>query len=143
MLSGPAEAPEPVAKFSSDGKKLTKAQRKKLKKKRRKEQRKNDDSGVETDQSDSNKKERAFIHLIKLFSFHFSFKIWPQKKDTDKNLKVDIDYIAEEPALDPASLQFRKVFDAFRAAQILSAQEAVQKGFDYKNKKMSVLLPQG
>ena len=56
MLSGPAEAPEPVAKFSSDGKKLTKAQRKKLKKKRRKEQRKNDDSGVETDQSDSNKK---------------------------------------------------------------------------------------
>ena len=66
MLSGPAEAPEPVAKFSSDGKKLTKAQRKKLKKKRRKEQRKNDDSGVETDQSDSNKKERVLINVIEL-----------------------------------------------------------------------------
>ena len=132
MLSGPAEAPEPVAKFSSDGKKLTKAQRKKLKKKRRKEQRKNDDSGVETDQSDSNKKERVWIHFIKLWKTHFNlFQNLTPKKDTDKNLKVDIDYIAEEPALDPASLQFRKVFDAFRAAQILSAQEAVQKGFHF------------
>ena len=62
----------------------------------------------------------------------FFFQNLTPKKDTDKNLKVDIDYIAEEPALDPASLQFRKVFDAFRAAQILSAQEAVQKGFNFK-----------
>ena len=34
-------------------------------------------------------------------------------------LRVEIDYIAEEPELDPMTLQFSKVFDAFRAAQII------------------------
>lgn len=64
MISGPAEVPEPVPKFAADGKKLTKAQRKKLKKKRRKDTKKSEDSGVETDQSDSSKKEGvSFLYL--------------------------------------------------------------------------------
>ena len=65
----------------------------------------------------------------------FLLSIYDSLKDSDKNLKVDIDYIAEEPALDPSSLQFRKVFDAFRAAQILSTQEAVQKGLGSNSKE--------
>ena len=67
-----------------DGTKLTKAQRKKLKKKRRKEEKKNvSDSGVDTENDKST-------------------------DDDTQQLKVDIDYIAEEPDLDPVTMQFNK-----------------------------------
>ena len=103
MLSGPKPAPEPVAKTDASGKKLTKSQRKKLKKKRRKENKKSEnDSGVETgNDSDQNQKKGG------------------------KNLQIDIDYIAEEPELNPATLQFKKVFDAFRAAELMASEERV------------------
>ena len=41
------------------------------------------------------------------------------QKDKSDKLNVEIDYIADDPELDPVTLQFSKVFDAFRAAQIV------------------------
>jgi len=102
QLSAPVEAPRPVPRKKEDGTKLTKAQRKKLKKKRRKEEKKNvSDSGVDTENDKST-------------------------DDDTQQLKVDIDYIAEEPDLDPVTMQFNKVFDAFRAAQFVD-NEALNK----------------
>lgn len=80
--SGPAEAPKPIPRTKDDGTKLTKAQRKKLRKKRRKEEKKTEkiDSGVDSGSA----------------------------QEESNQLKVDIDYIAEEPDLDPMTMQFNK-----------------------------------
>jgi len=105
MITAPVVAPVPVPKTDTEGNKLTKSQRKKLKKKRRKETKRTsvDDSGIETG-NDSD-------HQVNKKSGN---------KESEKNLKIDIDYIAEEPELNPATLQFKKVFDAFRAAQFMT-----------------------
>ena len=47
------------------------------------------------------------------------FYPWKDQKDKSDKLNVEIDYIADDPELDPVTLQFSKVFDAFRAAQIV------------------------
>ena len=114
MISAPVEAPVPVPKVAPDGTKLTKSQRKKLKKKRRKEQGKtgqtradNGDSGMETGNESATDQNNS---------------------TTQKNLKIDIDYIAEEPDLNPATLQFKKVFDAFRAAQFMTDERSTKPG---------------
>ena len=111
MVSAPAEAPEPVPKLDEQGNKLTKAQRKALKKKRRKVNKKLEtmDSGVETGNDSGS-----------------------DKKD-NKGLTVDIDYIAEEPEFDQTSIQFKKVFDAFRAAQFIADEQAKKTGTTFYN----------
>merc|ERR1712131_569974 len=96
QVSAAKEGPAPVPRTKEDGTKLTKAQRKKLKKKRRKEEKKKEgDSGVDTGNDSAD------------------------QKDKSDKLNVEIDYIADDPELDPVTLQFSKVFDAFRAAQIV------------------------
>lgn len=96
QVTSAKEGPAPVPRTKEDGTKLTKAQRKKLKKKRRKdEKRKEGDSGVDTGNDSAD------------------------QKDKSDKLNVEIDYIADDPELDPVTLQFSKVFDAFRAAQIV------------------------
>ena len=86
--SGPAEVPAPIPRTKDDGTKLTKAQRKKLRKKRRKEEKKTEkvDSGVDSGSA----------------------------QEESNQLKVDIDYIAEEPDLDPMTMQFNKGTFALR-----------------------------
>lgn len=110
MITAPIVAPVPVPKTDTEGNKLTKSQRKKLKKKRRKETKKTEiDSGVETGNDSDQKSDK-------------------KKSSTEKNLKIDIDYIAEEPELNPATLQFKKVFDAFRAAQFMTDERSSKPG---------------
>jgi len=99
QLTAPAPDKAPIPRTAEDGSKLTKAQRKKLRKKRQKAEKRDKvvDSGVDSG---------------------------PTSADDDQSqLKVDIDYIAEEPDLDPMTQQFNKVFDAFRAAQFVADEE--------------------
>ena len=63
-------------------------------------------------------------HCTKNYTFRvgnhkFIFYPWKDQKDKSDKLNVEIDYIADDPELDPVTLQFSKVFDAFRAAQIV------------------------
>lgn len=108
QLSGPAPDKPKVALTDESGNKLTKAQRKKLKKKRRKgEKRAEMDSGHETGNDSGNDKN-------------------DKSKKTDKGFEID--YIAEEPDLDPSSLQFKRVFEAFRAAEMVMPEITKKSG---------------
>ena len=49
-----------------------------------------------------------------------------EKKKTTK--EFEIDYIAEEPDLDPSSLQFKRVFEAFRAAEMVMPEVTKKSG---------------
>ena len=108
QLTAPAPEKPKVALIDENGKRLTKAQRKKLKKKRRKEEKRSEnDSGHETGNDSGNDKNTA-------------------KKKTDKGFEID--YIAEEPDLDPSSLQFKRVFEAFRAAEMVMPEVQKKSG---------------
>jgi len=109
QLSGPAPEKPRVALTDESGNRLTKAQRKKLKKKRRKAEKRSEmDSGHETGNDSGNDKKDA-------------------SKKTDKGFEID--YIAEEPDLDPSSLQFKRVFEAFRAAEMVMPEMPKKSGY--------------
>lgn len=67
-----------------------------------------------------------------------------QNQRSGKNLQIDIDYIAEEPELNPATLQFKKVFDAFRAAEMMATEERVIKpGTEGKSGEVDAMAMDG
>ncbi len=114
QISGPAPEKPKVALKDESGNRLTKAQRKKLKKKRRKEEKRSEmDSGHETGNDSGNDKNDA-------------------SKKTDKGFEID--YIAEEPDLDPSSLQFKRVFEAFRAAEMVMPEMPNKSGIFLRKK---------